>query len=158
MSKKGFTLLEVIIAIALITLVVVYLFGATGAVQKSNNAFAKHYDQKSSTTKIHQTFLHDFSQSLSSAVVSSQPFDRVILETTHSHFKIPQPYVAYRVKENVLYRLESHKPIGQRLDEAMLQEIKFEIISQNVTYFKVFVSKKDSFLVAVNEMLFEILK
>lgn len=165
--KKGFTLIEVVISVALISLLIIGSYQSIATLKKSNEVYETYYDKVSHKTKIHKTLFFDLTQSQKVDVINrndnsnimddNNKFDQFSTQTAHSHFGIINPYIAYVVKDKNLYRLESNKKIGTTFDDDFLKHIKFEIVAKDIKKFKVF-SSSDSFLIVLNDLIFEVVK
>lgn len=158
--KKGFTLIEVIISIAILTLLVLFMYQAINTLKMSNDGYEKQYSTTSLTTKIHKTFFFDFTQNETFSIVKhdgDDKTDELFLRTSNSHFNIFSPYVAYTVRDKLLYRIESSQKFTSFKDDQTLNNIKFEIVTDNVTKFKIFGTDK-SILIVLNDLIFEIVK
>lgn len=152
--RRAFTLIEVIVSVALLSLVILYMYDAIDMLKMSNKTYEKHYKIKHDDTKIQKTLSLDLMQATNIKVYKNE-FDRLTLETKNSHFDIEAPYICYLVRDNMLYRLESNKPIYDKITDDMLKNIKFEILKESVERFKVF--KADaSALISLDEMLLEV--
>ena len=113
MRRAGFTLIEMMIAIVIFSLIVVFLYKSYDALKQSNQKYTTMTRQMEHLWRIKRMFYLDFALSLKSDVnVLNQEKneDVVLLQTSNSIHNRIYPYVAYVVKEGVLYRLESlHK-------------------------------------------------
>jgi prepilin-type N-terminal cleavage/methylation domain-containing protein len=154
--KKAFTLIEVLISVGLLSILILFIYKTLGTMKKSNDIYGAHYQMTSIGTKIHKTMFLDLAQSVSANVVKGD-FDRLILQSRNSYFGIIEPYIAYIVKEGILYRIESNKEIKPKIQYDSLKNIKFEIVKRNVKKFKVF-KAKNSFLIVVDDLIFEVAK
>ena len=156
-AKKGFTLVEVIISIAILSIMIVYMYKSIGVLKISNNLYEKHYDKDKINTMIHKTMFFDLGESLSASVLNSSKFDRLDLQSINSNFGIIYPYISYIVKDKALYRVESAKKIPKKITYESLNYLKYEIVLKNIEKFKVF-KAKESFLVVVDKLIFEVAK
>lgn len=163
--KKGFTLIEVVISVAIITLLILTSYGGIATLKKSNEVYENSFLTIEKRTKIYKTIFFDLTQSKNVSLIKKETsdillndntkFDQLYAQTVHSHFGIINPYIAYRVKDKKLYRLESNKKIPTTLDYEVLNHIKFEIVAEDVKKFKVFTSD-NSFLIVLNDLIFEV--
>ena len=111
-AKNGFTLIELLISVSILSIMIVFLYKSYASLNHSN----KIYKEKSQTIKSHQikkkVILLDFSLSVSENIkILNQDRDEdvVFFQSSHSIHKRYNPYVAYIVKDDKLYRLESLK-------------------------------------------------
>jgi prepilin-type N-terminal cleavage/methylation domain-containing protein len=154
--KKGFTLIEIIISIAILSIMIFYMYRSIGTLKMSNNLYEKHYNQDKINTMIHKTMFFDLAQSLSASVVNGK-FDRLDLQSVNSNFDIIYPYISYIVKDKTLYRVESAKKIPSKIEYEDLRYLKYEIVLKDIEKFRVF-KASDSFLVVINKLIFEVAK
>lgn len=154
--RKAFTIIELLISIALLSILIVFMYQNIDVLKKSNFIYEKFYNKTSLNTKIHTTIFLDLAQSISVKKINGD-FDRVILQTSHSHFGIIMPYVAYIVNKNTLYRVESIKQIPSKITDDFLPYLKFEVVKKGIKKFK-FYQAKNSFLVVLDTMVFEVAK
>lgn len=115
MFRRGFTLIEVIIAIALMSMVILFMYQNINVIKKSNLIYKDKYKEFSLETKIQKTLFLDLAQSLDVKKIQDD-FDTIIMQTTNSHFGFVRPYVAYKVKDKTLYRIESRYEIPEKLN------------------------------------------
>lgn len=165
--KKGFTLIEVVISVAIISLLILTSYGGIATLKKSNEVYENSFLNIEKRTKIYKTIFFDLTQSTNVSLIKQETsdiliddnnkFDQLYAQTVHSHFGIINPYIAYRVKDKKLYRLELNKKIPTTIDNDVLKHIKFEIVAEDIKNFKVFASK-NSFLILLNDLVFEVLK
>lgn len=165
MKKQGFTLIEVVISIALISLLILSSYRSIATLKKSNEVYENSFNTVEKTTKIYKTLFFDLTQSKDVSLISQKTsdiliddknkFDQLNAQTEHSHFGIINPYIAYIVKDKRLYRLESNKKIPYTIDYDFLKYIKFEIVAVDIKRFKVFASE-NSFLILLNDLIFEV--
>jgi len=154
--RKAFTLIEVLVSVALLSILIVFMYQNIDMLKKSNFIYEKFYHKTSLQTKIHKTMFLDLAQSTYAKKVDGD-FDRVILQTSNSHFGIIMPYVSYIVKQNTLYRVESNKQIPQKIKDDFLPYLKFEIVKKGIKTFEFYRAKK-SFLIVLDAMIFEVAK
>ena len=156
--KKGFTLIEMMVAIAIFSLVVIMLYRSYDSLQKNSSKYREKQEKMQRLWRLKKTIFLDFSLVLNGeAAVLHQDRNRDILylHTSNSVHDRINPYVAYVFKGERLYRLESlHDygpyPFGSDIDADvdMIAKIKkFRIYKalakqnkQIVTYFLVDIS------------------
>lgn len=113
-QRKAFTLIEIIIAITILSIMMLYLYKSYASLNLSN-AFYQTKTLQIKETKLKQkTLFLDFSLTLFGAyeiVKQSKKVDKIFLQTSHSLHGRINPYVAYVVKDSRLYRMESYKKL-----------------------------------------------
>ncbi len=110
MKRGAFTLIEMMIAITIFALIVVFLYKSYDSLKRSNEKYTKITNQMQRNWRIKKMFFLDFSLIIKSDISvlnQEKNEDVVILQTSNSIHNRTNPYVAYVVKDGVLYRLES---------------------------------------------------
>ncbi|MRJ01818.1 MAG: prepilin-type N-terminal cleavage/methylation domain-containing protein [Epsilonproteobacteria bacterium] len=116
MNRRGFTLIELMVSIALTTIVVLFLYRALSNQERANGVLARKGLQLEERRKVYELLFRDLMEASSVKVVplGNRNFTILQLKTTNSLHQVPKPYVAYFVHERnaTLVRLESARPIG----------------------------------------------
>jgi len=115
-KKTAFTLIELIISIVILSILMLFLYKSYAGLNKSNIIFSEEVQKITKGQLLKKTIYLDFASALSKSVSvlnQDRQEDVVFLQTTHSVHKRINPYVAYLVQDNVLYRLESLKPFKE---------------------------------------------
>lgn len=110
MQKKAFTLIELIISISILSLMMLYLYQSYASLNQSNTILKKEVSEVLNTQELRKVLFLDFSLAKANSIQIenlSKREDFVSLQTSNSLHQRFNPYVAYIVKENKLYRLES---------------------------------------------------
>jgi prepilin-type N-terminal cleavage/methylation domain-containing protein len=110
--RKGFTLIELMVSISILSVMVVFLYQSYASLNRSNKFYAAEVKSiKELQLKKRVIFLDYSLAHVKSLKIYKQDRveDVVFMQTSHSLHKIYNPYVAYVIKENRLYRLESLK-------------------------------------------------
>ena len=114
--RKAFTLIELIISIAILSILMLFLYKSYSMLNRSNTLISKEISTLKKFELIKKIVYMDFTLSLSkSTKVLNQERDEdvVFLQTSNSIHDRVNPYVAYIVKNKKLYRLESLKPFKE---------------------------------------------
>ena len=112
--KSAFTLMEMLISIAILSVMMVFLYGTLSSLQKSNKFYGNKLDTIRDSQAVSNTIFLDFSlvnPSNYEIIEESKAIDTVIMQTSHSNHNRFMPYVAYVEREGHLYRLESFEII-----------------------------------------------
>lgn len=110
MRRAAFTLIEMMIAITLFSVVMIFLYQSMATLDKSNRFYGNRLDD----IKTQQSLLKTLYLDLSLAVANSAEInsvdkneDMVFMQTSHVIHTHVMPYVIYFVKNKHLYRVES---------------------------------------------------
>jgi len=111
--KKAFTLLEMMIAISILSIMMLFLYQSNAALQFSNKTYKKEAKEIITINKIREVIYLDFLLSISTVSFHHEKHkaDTIFMQTTHSLHRRINPYVTYLVQENKLYRVESLKKV-----------------------------------------------
>jgi len=112
--KKAFTLLELMIAITILSIMMIFLYKSYATLNLSNKNLHRETVILTSMQKIKKVIYLDFLVALSKSTLitnRSKKEDFISLQTSHSLHGRFHPYVTYILKEENLYRLESLKQI-----------------------------------------------
>ena len=114
MRRKAFTLIEMMIAISLFSVVMIFLYQSMATIDKSN----RFYGEKLENIETSQALLNTLFLDLSLSVANSGEInninkneDMVFMQTFHVMHDHVMPYVVYFVKEKHLYRVESYNKL-----------------------------------------------
>ena len=145
MKKSGFTLIEMMIAIAIFAIISLFLYQTYNSFHRSGKQLQHQSDMIVRFEKIKKVLYLDFALSLDkNATIINQERDEdtVILHTSNSLHKRINPYVAYVLKQQHLYRLEGLKKFIYPFDADTAADVED---FGEVTRFRVFSAlKKDN--------------
>lgn len=111
-SKGAFTLIEIIIAITILSIMMLYLYKSYASLNLSNTFYQKEATQIKETKSKQKILFLDFSLLLlgeHEILKKDRKEDVVFLQTSNSIHGRINPYVAYVIKDARLYRIESYK-------------------------------------------------
>lgn len=149
-TKAAFTLVEVLISIALLSLVLLALY-KSAALMRTSNVQLFNYLQKASTTLKGSTTLYkDLMHSDHNITINTEEkFHRLTMNnTSHSLYGLAQAKVVWLVykKDNTLLRVEGGKySIPLRNEE----HVEIDVIAKNIELFKIYRSKKKDKILAM---------
>lgn len=115
-SRKGFTLIELMVSISILSIMMVFLYKSYASLNKSNSFYKDELNSIKSEKLIKRMIYMDFSLAMSNSTqILNQATneDVVFLQSANSVHNRYNPYIAYLVKEKKLYRLESLKPFKE---------------------------------------------
>lgn len=153
-QRLGFTLLEVLISIMLLSLVLMALYKSADILRDSNLHLFNHVDQASTTLKGSQTLYMDLMHSDSNISINSEEkFHRLsIYNTKHSLYGLSQAHVEWLVykEDNTLLRVEGG---NYQLPLKTEQQAEVDVIGKNMELFKIYPSKdKEKILVLIKKV------
>jgi prepilin-type N-terminal cleavage/methylation domain-containing protein len=148
--KKGFTLIELIISIALTAIILVFLYQSMHGISKTNNFYKTKLDDFSQTNRLVFLLYNDILLSKnkdannSTTKLENTNISTFILKTKHSIKGFFNPFVTYVLfkKEKVLYRLESLAKVELPLDEQSIFITRYNKFD-NISSFNIHQNLKD---------------
>ncbi len=150
MSRRGFTLVELMISIFLLSIIAIFLYNTIGSLQKSNTVLSKSVNHFSIADKISDLLYDDIF--LSSDINITDRDNTILqLQTKNSIYNIEMPYVSWFVaRENdTLLRIESILPFSKKNSENA-NYYHISKVQSDCEKFKVMQSKKgDTVLIYV---------
>lgn len=111
-QRTAFTLIEIIIAITILSIMMLYLYKSYASLNLSNAFYQKEATQIKEAKLKQKILFLDFSLMLFDEykiIKNSKKEDTVFLQTSNSIHGRINPYVAYIIKDSRLYRIESYK-------------------------------------------------
>ncbi|MCX6061295.1 MAG: prepilin-type N-terminal cleavage/methylation domain-containing protein [Campylobacterales bacterium] len=151
MRRNAFTLIELVVSIALFGLITVFLFGAIDELRKQQTFFQKKevvIERKNQILSLLRTDL-DRAQSVTVSTSMSKDFDSVsIAGSNRSLYGIDRPYVVWLVlkSDNTLVRLESSSLITVPIAPEALYSIHSDRIAKQCELFRMYDSPKHRLL------------
>lgn len=148
--RKAFTLLEVLISIALMGIVIVALFSSVDMMQDSNRQLAQYLEKSKKTTNATKVLYLDMIDSDGNITITKDEFSRVCIEETrNSLYALPSAKVCWIVlkKEYTLARIEGnayHLPL--RVEE----RVEIDPVMTGIEVFDLY-HEKDKILVLIQQ-------
>lgn len=115
LSRGGFTLIELMISISILSIMMIFLYRSYASLNFSNKILKTELTTLTDVQKLKKLLYLDLSlaEYESTKVENREDTeDFVILQSLNSIHKRHKPFVTYIVKENKLYRLESLKNLS----------------------------------------------
>jgi hypothetical protein len=127
------------------------MYQAINTMQKSNDINFLRYEEDIKEQKILKLFYNDLFLKTdiyaSSNIVSSDEFDVFYLHTRNSIHAMINPHVAYFVKDNSLFRIESKERESIPLTYDSAERVRVDKLTDNVTLFRIN-ENKNSYLIS----------
>lgn len=149
-NRKAFTLIEVLISIALMGIVIVALFSSVDMLQNSNEHLLKYLKKSKKITKATKTLYADIISSDGNISIKKDEFSRVCMEETiNSLYALPSAKVCWVVlkEDKTLVRVEGNDyylPLGTE------ERVEVDHIIKDVSLFDVY-HEKDKVLVLLQQ-------
>ena len=108
--KKAFTLLEMLIAVSLLSIIIVFLYQTYASLQNSNRFYGKELSSASFEQKLRKTIYLDLALSMPDSFQITnidKHSDVITMQSSHSVHRRIMPYIAYMIKDSELLRIES---------------------------------------------------
>lgn len=148
--KKAFTLLEMLIAVSLLSVIIIFLYQTYASLQLSNRFYGEELSEASREQKLRKTIYLDLALHIPNSVRLiniDKNSDVILLQSSHSvHHRI-LPYIGYLMKENHLWRIESSEELLYPLDGT--EEMMIDDLGE-VKTFRIF-KKENDFLVHLEQ-------
>jgi len=112
--KKAFTLIELMVSISILSILMLFLYKSYADLNRNNNVYHEAVKKLHKTEQIHKVLYLDLMLASKKHFISQKidkSYDFISFMTRNSLHKRINPYVAYLVKDDTLYRLESRKQI-----------------------------------------------
>ncbi len=142
MSRRAFTLIELMVAIALTVIVVLFLYKSLATQEISNKVLAKNAVSLYQTDQIFDLIYRDLLESNETKVVTTfnKDYEILYLFTKNSLHDIPFAHVIYYVnaKDKTLVRLESAYPMKLPIDLEKIKYVFADPLIKKLTKFRIF--------------------
>ncbi len=138
--KKSFTLIELIVSIALFFMIVIFLYKTIDITKITNDFFSSKVSKVISTNKIKKVLFEDIVEADIIELQSDNNKNTILyLETTNMYHNVFYKHVTYIVsRENKLIRIESLKKFDKlKLNDEFFKEAYIDILINKIEKFKV---------------------
>ena len=149
-NRKAFTLLEVLISIALLGIVILALFSSVDMLQNSNQHLLKYLEKSKTVTNATKVLYLDILGSDGNITIEKDGFSRVCLEETqNSLYALPTAKVCWIVlkKDNTLARIEGNY---YQLPVDSEERVEIDPIMSDIELFDIY-HEKDKVLVLIQQ-------
>ena len=150
LNRKGFTLLEVLISIALMGIVIVALFSSVDMLQNSNENLLKYLKKSKKITKASKVLYTDLMGSDGNITIKKDEFSRVCIEETkNSLYALPVAKVCWAVlkKNKTLVRIEGN---GYDLPVGLEERVEVDLVMTGMEIFDIY-HEKDKILLLMKQ-------
>jgi prepilin-type N-terminal cleavage/methylation domain-containing protein len=148
-QRSAFTLLEVLISVALLTLILLGLNGSVDILRSSNQHLFDYLESAKDDTKVLDTLYKDIIGSDGNISISKDDFTRLCLEeTVNSLYELPTAKVCWVVlkEENQLARVEGN---GYELPVGDEQRVEVDTLTKNLELFDIYHNQKEGQVLVV---------
>ena len=140
-NKTSFTLVEILVSIAIFTIVILFLHQALDMTQKTNSFYSEKLDEKKLQNNLKKMFFLDLIHK-NKGFISKEDRQKnsiVTFQTTNTYHNPFYQNITYMVsKEKNLIRIESKTKFNSRkLNNNFFNTSYIDIIDSNITKFKV---------------------
>ena len=152
--RPGFTLIELMISISILSIMMLYLYQSYASLNRSNSVVKKELVGIMSMQKLKKVIFLDFSLAMHKSISienRERTEDFVFFQSANSIHKRYNPFIAYMVKEKKLYRLESLKPLKNYILSTNAEyDIDFIGEVENFRVYKSLKTEKEAYLLDID--------
>lgn len=142
-GRKGFTLIEILISISLLSLVLLALYKSLDTLRASNRQLFDHLQRAESEKQTTQTLFLDIAGSDGNISISGDEFAQLCLEESiNSLYGLPSAKVCWVVskEKNSLFRSEgNYYSLPLKSDD----RVSVDMTMENIELFRVYKNKKE---------------
>jgi len=139
--RRGFTLVEIIVAITIFSIAVLLLYRVTETLRISNASLEHHSSKIEGSNKLLEVMKLDFlyTDDNQTTVLEGRIYDAISFRSRHSLYGISNPYISYWVsKDKRLWRIESSLDLNFTIKDEHLMYMKFDELKSDMAKFKVY--------------------
>lgn len=143
--KKSFTIMEMMISIALFSIIMIFLYQALDITKDTNSYFTNKLNQFETKNNIKKLLFQDFLNSENNITITNDRDDNTILQLNssnlyHNPFYTNITYILS--KKGNLIRCESGKKFDKNKIYDFVDEAYIDIVDNNISKFKISHIKK----------------
>ncbi len=138
-ERKAFTLVEIIIAIAVFSIAVFVMYGVLSQIKKQKETFYKKYENTNRLVELKRVIYQDFTNARD--IKTDAKKEIALFKSTNSLYGITNPYILYILKNSTLYRVEYIKKLNINLRSIDTRYLRVLILLKKCKSFKINLSK-----------------
>ena len=138
-ERKAFTLVEIIIAIAVFSIAVFVMYGVLSQIKKQKETFYKKYEKTNRLVELKRVIYQDFTNARD--IKTDAKKDIALFKSTNSLYGITNPYILYILKNSTLYRVEYIKKLNTNLRGIDTRYLRVLTLLKKCKSFKINLSK-----------------
>ena len=148
MRKSAFTLVEMMIAISIFAIIVVFLMSTTSSLSYSNKLYQRSLDKKLLQSEAKKIIFDDIIQNQQIKEINyTEKNIRFELITSNALYDPFNNYITYRVtKDNKLIRYETSQKQPEVINSTYIESCRVDILYEDIETFYVQLSKKKDFI------------
>ena len=126
--RRAFTLLELMIAISLLSIIMLYLYQTLSTLQTGNSFYGERLDRAEKQQKILRTLYLDLALSdnqIVTIVNEEKDHDIVLMRSLNSVHGRIKPYIGYIFNDNGLFRIESSDKLEYPLSRDLEMQVDY---------------------------------
>ncbi len=148
--KKAFTLIEIIVAVFIFSIIMIYMYDLLAITKNSSVSYEKIYIKDKKSQNLKRIFYNDiFNQTdpyKYTKIKSNQHFSTYMLRTKNSLHDLANPYVSYKVIKGNLYRFECVRAFKFPINEEMKDKIFIDKLASKINSFLVYEYKNSKLI------------
>jgi prepilin-type N-terminal cleavage/methylation domain-containing protein len=148
MKRNAFTLMELLVSVALLVIITIFMYGAIASSKLSSEVLGRHSEKEHNRTMVFNLLYRDIFESfnIDATPTKDKHFTLVQMQTYNSIYDITAPHVTYYVdsQTNSLVRLEAARKIVLPVKYEDRYAIHLDIIMTDVSDFNLYVSAKEA--------------
>jgi len=138
-KRKAFTLVEIIIAIAVFSIAALVMYSVLSQVKKEKKSFYKRYEKNNHLVELKRLIYQDLVGAKD--IKTNSKKDILIFKSTNSLYGITNPYILYILKNSTLYRIEYIKKIDINLKSEDSKNSKVLTLLKKCKSFNIYLDK-----------------
>ena len=147
MKRNAFTLMELLVSVALLAIITIFMYGAIASSKLSSEVLGRHSEKEYNRTLIFNLLYRDIFESFNVDTIPTKDkhFTLVQMQTLNSIYDITAPHVTYYVDSQTdsLVRLEAAREIVLPVKYEDRHAVHLDVIMTDVSDFNLYASAKE---------------